>query len=97
MGQPKLRWSSVQLQLANEVKVQPIRRVSNLVVDVEGMRTRADFDIIEVVNGEELYPALPGVGWANNSMIVINFKKRIMTFENQYIRVVMPIDPDEGK
>ena len=29
-------------------------------------------------------------------MEVINFKKRVMTFENQYIRVITPMDPHEG-
>ena len=62
--------------------MQPIRWVSNLFVDVEGMRTRADFDVIEVVNGEGSYLELLGVGWANDSMEVIKFKKRMMNFEN---------------
>ena len=96
MGQPTLGWSLVQLWLANQVKVQPIWHVSNLVVDVEGMRNHADFDVIEVVNGEGSYLALLGFGWANDSMVVINFKKRMMTFENQDIRVIVPMDPDEG-
>ena len=55
-----LGWSPVYLRLANQAKVQPIGRVSNLVVDVEGMKTCADFDVIEVVNGEGSYPALLG-------------------------------------
>ena len=36
MGNPTLGWSSVQLQIANQEKVQPIGHVSNLVVDIEG-------------------------------------------------------------
>ena len=79
------------------MKVQPIGWVSNLVVDVEGMRTRADFDVIEVVNGEGSYPALLGDVWANDSMAVITFKKWMMTFENQDIRVIAPMDLDEGR
>ena len=77
--------------------MQPTRWVSNLVVDVEGMRTHADFDVIEVVNGEGSYPALLRVGWANDSMAVINCKKRMMTFENQDIRVITPTNPNEGR
>ena len=53
-----------------------------MVVDIEGMKTYADFDVIEVVDGGGSYPALLGIGWANDSMAVINFKKRVMTFEN---------------
>ena len=63
MGKLTLGWSLMQLQLANQAKVQPIGRVSNMVVDVEGMRTHVDFDVIEVVNGEGSYPALLGFGW----------------------------------
>ena len=97
MGDPKLGWSLVQLRLANQAKVQPIGHVSNLVVDVEGMRTRVDFDVIKDVDGGGSYPALLGIGWANDSMAMINFKKRLMIFENQDIRVIAPMDPNEGR
>ena len=75
MGNPTLGWSWVQLRLANQEKVQPIGHVSNLVVDIEGMKTRVDFDVIEVVGDGGHYHALLGIGWANDSMAVINFKK----------------------
>ena len=52
----------------------------NLVINVEGMRTHTDFDVIEVINGEGSYPALVGIGWASDSMVVINFKKRKVAF-----------------
>ena len=82
MGNPTLGWSPVQLYLANQAKVQPIGCVSNLVVDIEGMKTRADFDVIEVVGYGGSYPALLGIGWDNDSMVFINFKKIVMTFKN---------------
>ena len=74
MGKPTLGWSPVQLRLANQVTVQPIGRISNLVVDIEGMKMHADFDVIEVVGYDGAYPALLGIGWANDSMEVINLK-----------------------
>ena len=85
MGETKLGWSPVQLRLANQAKVQPIGSASNLVVDVEGMRTRADFYVVKVIDGWGSYPTLLGIGWANDIMAMINFKKRLMTFENQDI------------
>ena len=75
MGNPTLGWLPVHLRLENQEKVQPIGRVSNLVVDIEGMKTHADFDVIEVVEDGGSYPALLGIGWANDSTAVINFKK----------------------
>ena len=61
------------------------------------MNTYVDFDVIEVVDGEGYYPTLLGIGWANGSMAVINFKKHVMTFENQDIRVIALMDPNEGR
>ena len=97
MGNPTLGWSPVQLRLANHAKVHPIGCVSNLVVNVKGMKTYADFNIIEVIDGRGSYPALLGIGWANDSMVVINFKKWDMTFNNQDIKVIAPMDPQEGR
>ena len=85
------------MHLAHQAKVTLIGRVSHLVVDVEGMRTYVNFDIIEFVDGGGSYPALLGIVWANNSMVVINFKKHVMTFENQDIIVINPMDPNEGR
>ena len=87
MGSPMQSWSPVQVWLANQARVTPIGRVPHHAVEVEGMKTYSDFDVIEVVDGGGSYPALLGIGWANDSMAVINFKKHVMTFENQEIRV----------
>ena len=47
------------------------------------MRTHAEFDVIEVVEDGGSYPMLLGIGWASDIMEVINFKNRVMMFENQ--------------
>ena len=47
--------------MANQAKVQPVGRVSHLVVDVEGMKTYVDFDVIKVVDGGGSYPTLLGL------------------------------------
>ena len=53
--------------------------------------------MIEFVDGGGSYPALLGIKWAKDSMAVINFNKRVMTFENQDIRVIALMDPNEGR
>ena len=60
------------------------------------MKTYADFDVIEVDEDGGSYPALLGIGWDNYSMVVINLKKWVMKFENQDVRVIAPMDPQEG-
>ena len=96
MGGVTLGCSLMQLLLANQVKVQPIGRVLNLVIDVEGMKTYVDFDVVEVVEGGSSYPTLMGIGWANDSMAAIIFKKRVMTLENHEFKVIISMDPTEG-
>ena len=41
--------------------------------------------------------ALLGIGCENENLAVINFKKRVMTFENHDILVITPLDPREGR
>ena len=82
MGKLQLVWSLIQLRLVNHAKVSPIGRVPQLLVEVEGLNTYADFDVIEIVDESSSYPVLLGIGWENENLAVINFKKRVMTFEN---------------
>ena len=60
------------------------------------MKTYDDFYLIEIADGGGSYPALLGIGWENDILEVINFKKRAMTFENPDIRDIAPMDPTEG-
>ena len=52
-----------------------------------------DFEVIEIIGDNRPYPALLGIDWAFNNMVVINLKKRQMTFEDKQIRVIAPLDP----
>ena len=66
-------------------------------VEVKGMNTYANFDVIEILDEGSLYPALLRIGWDNENLVVINFKKRVMNFENDDIRIIAPMDPREGR
>ena len=47
-------------------------------------------------NSPELHQRL-GIGWAIKNLAMVNFKNRVMTFENHKIRVITPLDPSEGR
>ena len=66
-------------------------------VEFKGMKTYANLDVIKIVDEEISYPALLGIGWANDSLVVIKFKKWVMNFENRDIRVIAPMDPSKGR
>ena len=75
MGKPCLDWYPIQLRLANQAKVLPIGWLSNVTIDVKGLWTSVDFEVINIVDDTNPYPALLGIDWAIDNQIIINFKK----------------------
>jgi hypothetical protein len=66
-------------------------------MDIDGVRTFAYFEVIEILDDNFPYPALLGIDWALNNSIVVYLKKRRMEFERDGLRVISPLDPDEGQ
>ena len=64
-------------------------------IKIEGLRTYAYFEVVDIVNDTNLYPTLMGIEWAIYNQNIINFKKRILTFEDAELMVVAPLDPIE--
>ena len=87
----------VQLRLENQAKLSPIGQVPHLPVEVEGLKTYVDFDVIEIIDDSSPHPTLLGIVQDMENLMVINFKKIIMTFDNCDTRVITPLDPHEGK
>jgi hypothetical protein len=65
-------------------------------VDIDKVRTFADFEVIEIVDDSFPYPAMLGIDGAFNKSTVVDLKKRCMTFERDGLRVIAPLDSDEG-
>jgi hypothetical protein len=65
-------------------------------MDIDGVGTFVDFEMIEIVNDNYPYPALLGIDWAFNNSTIVDLKKRRMTFEGVGLRFIAPLDPDEG-
>jgi hypothetical protein len=65
-------------------------------MDINGVRKCADFEVIEIVDDNCPYPALLGIDWAFNNSTVVDLNKIRMTFEGDGLRVIAPLDPDEG-
>ena len=97
MGKTTLDWSPIQLRLSNHQKIVPLGRFPNVPVDIDGICTVADFEVIEIIDNNNPYPALLGIEWAMANAAVINLKKRQMTFEGKYLRVIVPLDPSQGE
>ena len=96
MGKPPLEWSPIQLRLANQAKVIPIGRLGQVQVDIEGSHTFSIFEVIDIVDDTTPYPALLGIDWEMENPKIINFKRRILSFEDDEMRVVTALNILEG-
>jgi hypothetical protein len=66
-------------------------------VDIDGVRTFSYFEVIEIVDDNCPYPALLRIDWAFNNLTLVDLKKRNMDFEKHGLRVISPLDPNEGQ
>jgi hypothetical protein len=76
--------------------VSPFRRLEHVIVDIYGVKTFVDFEVIEIVDDSCPYPVLLGIDWAFKNSTIVDLKKRRMTFEGDGLRVIAHLDPDEG-
>jgi hypothetical protein len=63
MGDLTLGYSPVQLKLANWHRDLPIERLKGVIVDLDGVSTKADFEVIEIVDDTTPYPTFLGLDW----------------------------------
>jgi hypothetical protein len=97
MGEPTLGYSPVQLKLENQHIVLPIGRLKGVTVDLDGVHTKVDFEVIKIVDDTTPYPILLGLDWEFENQAIINLKTRKTTFESGEYRVIAPLDPSEGE
>ena len=96
MAKLKLAFSPIQLRLANQQRVIPLGRLSNILIDLEGVHKLVDFEVIETIDGSMPYPALLRTNLAFKNQSIINLKKKTMSFEGNGIQVIGLLDPTLG-
>ena len=76
MGKPTLEWTPIQLRLSNQQKIVPLGRFSRIPIDIDGVSTLVDFQVIEIIDDRNPYLELLGIEWAIENSAVINLKSR---------------------
>ena len=61
MGRIALRWSLIQLRMANQQKIIPMGWLEGVTVDIEVVSALADFEVIDIVDDSNPYPMLLGI------------------------------------
>jgi hypothetical protein len=75
--------------------VSPFGILEHVHVDINRVRTFADFKVIEIVDDSCPYPTLLGIDWDFNNLTVVDLKKIRMTFEGNGLKVISPLYLDE--
>jgi hypothetical protein len=83
------------MKLTNQHRVLPIGRLKGVIVDLDGVSTKDDFEVIEIVDGTTPYPKLLGLDWAFDNHATIKLKTMNLTFESGEYIVIAPLDPSE--
>jgi hypothetical protein len=65
-------------------------------VNIEGVKMKEDFEVIQITDDSNPYPTLLGIDWAFDNNDVLNMTKRQMSFETDTLCVIAPLDPNEG-
>ena len=82
--------------MENQQKIIPMGRLHGVIIDIEGASALSNFEVIEIVDDNNLYLALLGIDWAIDMNGVINLKKQTVSFERKSLCMVIPLDPVEG-
>ena len=82
MGELTLGYSPIQLKLENQQRVIPIGRIKGVTVDLDGVCTKVDFEVTDIVDRTTPYPTLIVLDWVFDNQAIINLKTRKMTFES---------------
>ena len=82
LGRPRLIHSPIQLRMANHYCIVSICRLKDVEVDIAGVKTYTDFEVIDIMGDKDPYPALLGIDWAFEKYAIINLKKEMMIFED---------------
>jgi hypothetical protein len=61
------------------------------------VRTKSDFEVIEIVDNTTPYPTLLDLYWEFDNQAILNLKTQKMNFELGEYNVIVPLDTSEGE
>jgi hypothetical protein len=96
LGKPKLVYSPMQLRMENQYCIFPVERLENVEIDVVGVKTTTEFEVIELMGDTDPYPALLRIYWEYDNYAIIDIKRDTMKFEEDGIKIFQPLDPCLG-
>jgi hypothetical protein len=83
--------------LANQHKIVPIGRLLGVIVNIHGVHSIIDFEVIEIMENSHSYLAFLKLDWAFYNQTIIKLKKREIIFEVGDLKVTAPLDPTKER
>jgi hypothetical protein len=65
-------------------------------VNIEGVKTKEYFEVIKIMDDSNPYLTLLGIDWTFDNNVVLNPKNRQISFETETLRMIVPLDHNEG-
>ena len=65
-------------------------------MNIERVRMKEAFEVIDIIDEFDAYPTLLGIDWAFDNNVELNMKKRKISLETDTLHVVLPLDLNEG-
>ena len=84
MKRLKLQPSPIQLRMKNLHKIIPMGKLQGFSTDIDGARVFIEFEVIEMIDDNNMYHVLLGFGQAYEMDAIINLKKSVI-FQNQHV------------
>jgi hypothetical protein len=79
--------------MENQYFIFPVGRMEYVKVDVAGVKTIVDFEVIEIMGDGDPYLALLGIDWDYENYDIIGLKRDTMMFEADGVKVIQTLDP----
>jgi len=83
--------------MVNKSRIFPISRLVGVEVNIDEVKSIADFKVIDIVDDSNIFPTFLGIYWAFEIQVIMNLKIRQMVFELGDLRVTTTLDPMEGE
>jgi hypothetical protein len=83
--------------LENEHKILSIGILLGVTINIYGVRSVANFEVIDIMDNIQPYLVFLGLDWAFDNHTIINFNKREMIFGVGGLKVTTPLDPTEAR
>ena len=72
------------------------RSLPSVLVDLDGVHSLANFEVIEIIDDSTPYPTLLGIDWEFENQVIINLKKKTISIEGNGICIIGLLDPALG-